>query len=96
MKEQLRQKILAAYPAWHEHPLRLTIAEIENPLSVLSHFFSCYSLPEIRVCLKVWLDDALQAENVEASDHVSTYDDIEKLAEASYVFVQKQHCKQKN
>lgn len=88
MKEELRQKLLAKFPEWHKQPLRLSIAEMEEPYNVLDYFFECYSLPDIRICLKELLDDSLRAENVEAGSHVSTHDDIQKLVEAAWIIHQ--------
>lgn len=98
MKEQLRQHLLTQYPAWHEQPLRLTIPEMEDPFSVLTFFFDCYTLPDIRTCLEELLNDSLRAEGVEASDHVSTHGDIEKLVEAVWIIHQQARngTKQKN
>lgn len=85
MKEQLKQRLMANYPKWHEQPLRLTIPEIENPHSVLAFFFLCYSLPDIRVCLTELLHDSLCAEGADARDHLATHNDIEKLVEAAWI-----------
>ncbi len=85
MKEQLRQKLLTQLPEWHKQPLQLSIAQMDDPYSVLAYFFECYSLPDIRICLKELLNDALRAENVDAADHVSTHADIEKLVEAAWI-----------
>ncbi len=73
------------YPAYHEQPLSLSIAEIEDPRLVLSFFFTCYGLPDIRACLKELLQDALRADNADASNHVALQQDLEKLVEASWL-----------
>lgn len=88
MKEQLKQRILAEYPLWHEQPLNLTISEIENPRSVLSLFFRRYNLPNIRACLKEFLHDALRADGVDAPGHVIAHQDIERLIEAAWLIYQ--------
>jgi hypothetical protein len=88
MKEQLKQSLLAEYPAWHEQPLSLTVSEIENPGAVLSFFFTCYNLPDIRACLKELLHDSLRADGADACSHVSTHKDLEKLVEAAWIIHQ--------
>lgn len=85
MKEQLRQKILTNFPEWHLKPLRLSIAEMEEPYSVLNYFFECYTLPQIRACLEELVYDSLRAEDTDAPSHVTTHADIEKLVEAVWV-----------
>lgn len=73
------------YPDYHEQPLVLSIAEIEDPRSVLSYFFTCYDLPDIRTRLKNLLHDAIRAEKVDGSSHVLLHLDLEKLVEASWL-----------
>ena len=85
MKEQLRQKILTNFPEWHLKPLRLSIAEMEEPYSVLNYFFECYTLPQIRTCLQELVYDSLRAEDTDAPSHVTTHEDIEKLVEAVWL-----------
>lgn len=89
MKEHLRQELLTKYPEWHLNPFRLSIAEIEALLSVLDHFFQCYTLPQIRACLQELVYDSLRAEDSDAHSHVTTHEDIEKLVEAAWII-----CKQ--
>ena len=85
MKESLEKKHMEQYPPYHDQPLRLTIPEIENPSSVLTFFFICYDLPDIRACMKELLHDALRADNSDASSHVALHQDLEKLVEASWL-----------
>lgn len=85
MKEQFKQRLLAEYPIWHDQPLSLTVSEIEDPKSVLDFFFTCYDLQDIRACLKELLHDSLRAEGADATSHVSTHRDLEKLVEAVWV-----------
>ena len=87
MKENLRQKLLTEYPEWHDNPLRLSIAEIDNPYPVLDHFFKCYTLPQIRTCLQELVYDSLRAEDTDAPSHVTTHEDVEKLVEAAWVIL---------
>lgn len=91
MKEQMRQRLMTQYPTWHESPLRLTVNEIENPSIVMSHFFTRYSLSQIRACLKELLHDSLCADGVDAPSHITTHEDIEKLVEAAWIIHDKQH-----
>lgn len=88
MKENLGQKLLTEYPEWHGNPLRLSIAEIEAPYRVLDHFFECYTLPQIRVCLQELVYDSLRAEDTGAASHVTTREDVEKLVEAAWIICQ--------
>lgn len=85
MKESLEKKLMEQYPDYHENSLSLSIAEIEDPRSVLSYFFTCYDLPDIRACLKDLLHDAIRAENADRSSHVVLHQDLEKLVEASWL-----------
>lgn len=89
MKEHLRQEILTKYPEWHLNPFRLSIAEMEAPLTVLDHFFQCYTLPQIRACLKEMVHVSLMADDTDAPSHVTTHEDIEKLVEAAWVIDKK-------
>lgn len=88
MKESLEKKLMEQYPAYHEQPLSLSIAEINDPRSVLSYFFTSYDLPDMRACLKEFLHDALRSDNSNASSHVSLHQDLEKLVEASWLIYQ--------
>lgn len=85
MKESLEKKLMEQYPAYHEQPLTLSISEINDPHSVLSYFFTCYDLPDIRTCLKDLLHDAIRAENADGSSHVLLHQDLEKLVEAIWL-----------
>jgi hypothetical protein len=86
MKRSLRAKILTEYPDWHQQPLRLTSQEIKHPWMVLDQFFQMYHLPQARIYLKEWLNDALRAEDSCAPSHITMYDQVEKLIEAAYIF----------
>jgi len=85
MKESLGKKLMEPYPDYHEQPLSLSIAEINDPHSVLSQFFTCYDLLDIRASLKDLLHDAIRAENADGSSHVVLHQDLEKLVEASWL-----------
>lgn len=92
MKENLKNQHLTGYPEWHENHLKLSVSEMDDPHCVLNYFFDCYNLPDIRTCLKELLNDSLRAEGVIGSNHISTYDDIEKLIEAAWIIHQKAHA----
>ncbi|MCA6440873.1 MAG: hypothetical protein IM584_05045 [Chitinophagaceae bacterium] len=85
MKESLEKKLMEQYPAYHEKPLSLSIAEIDDPRSVLSYFFTCYDLPDLRACLKEFLHDAVKSDSIDASSHIILQQDLEKLVEASWL-----------
>lgn len=85
MGPQLKQKLLAQYPEWHKKPLRLTLEELMRPHRVFAEFFEAYNLPAIRACLRQWLEDALRAENTNASDHFYTCNHVERLVEAAWL-----------
>lgn len=87
MKEQLRRQLLTKFPEWHDNPLRLSIAEMENPYPVLDHFFQCYTLTQIRTCLQELVYDSIRAEDTNAPSHVNTHEDVEKLVEAAWVIL---------
>ncbi|HEY0059027.1 MAG TPA: HEPN domain-containing protein, partial [Flavisolibacter sp.] len=76
---------------WHKHPLCLTVEEIEQPLKVLEAFFDCYHLPQARACLKEWLDNSLQAEDVNGARMLFVHDSINKLMEAAWLILRRKH-----
>lgn len=88
MNERLKQQIMTQYPEWHYKPLRLTVAEIEAPQSVIGQFFECYTLPQIRACLKEMAFDAICMDDNDAPSHFTTQDDVEKLIEAAWLIHQ--------
>jgi len=96
MNKQLRQRLSSKYPEWHQQPLRLSVEEIESPHSVVSEFFGWYTLPEIRVCLKQWLDNSLDDNNPASVEHVTLYDNIEKLVEAAWLINKKEQSESNN
>jgi hypothetical protein len=82
MNEPLTHSTQAAWPEWHQQPLRLTVSEISNPALVIDQFFQCYHLADIRDCLTNWLQDALAKESIECKQHIATHDSVQKLIEA--------------
>lgn len=89
MENTTRDKISAAYPEWCYKPFKLTVAEMENPIEVVAEFFDAYSLQDVRIYLKDWLLDALQAEEASAKNHFWLFENIERLIEAAFVLYQK-------
>jgi hypothetical protein len=90
MKDLPKTWPLLNYPEWHNQPLNLTIEEIKDPLSVISAFFDCYKLSESRICLREWLEDALQREDVNARNLFVLHSNIVRLAEAAWLMLQQQ------
>jgi HEPN domain-containing protein len=89
--EQPTQNYLALqYPQWVYQPLNLTLEEVEDPYEVLAAFFDCYTLHQSRLCLKRLLEDALNAENEQAINHLTLHDNILKLIEAAWLVLQRQ------
>jgi HEPN domain-containing protein len=82
---------LPEYPDWHNHPLCLTIEEIEQPLKVLEAFFDCYHLPQARACLKEWLDNGLRTGDVNGARMLFIHDSISKLMEAAWLILCRKH-----
>lgn len=87
--KKLSLRMLSQYPEWHDKPLRLTTAEMNDPHLVLEDFFQAYSLSDTRACLKELLEDALSAEDVNPMSHLHLYDHVEKLIEAAFLLHQK-------
>ena len=85
MNPHLRKQLLTKYPEWHSQPLRLSVKEMRHPQKVINEFFGCYSLPDIRACLKHFFEDAIISAESSAADHFTTYEHLEKLVEAVYL-----------
>jgi hypothetical protein len=73
------------WPEWHHRPLRLTVREMNDPLSVLNIFFTFYSLPDVREKLRFWLDEVFYNNENPPAFLVDFYSDIEKLVEAAFL-----------
>jgi hypothetical protein len=73
------------YPSWHNKPLHLTSAEMNEPFTVLDDFFQCYSLPDTRHILKQWWQESMRAGELPALDQVYFHEHMEKLVEAAFV-----------
>lgn len=92
MNVGMRKRVLLGYPEWHNNPLRLTAWQIKHPEEVFDDFFTSYTLPDARICLKEWLNDALVGEDMNALDTIALYDDIEKLVEAAWIILQQNNA----
>jgi hypothetical protein len=79
-----------AMPWWHNQPLHLSIEQIDNPLSVCKDFFDTYHLPDIRYCLKEWLEDALRNREAQAIQLLTVYHNTLQLIEAAWLLHQQQ------
>lgn len=90
MTKSTRDYLGLQFPEWVDHPLNLTIEEIEDPYEVIAAFFDCYRLHQSRLCLKRWLEDALNGENEQAVHHLTLHDKILKLIEAAWSLLQRQ------
>jgi len=58
---------------------------MNDPYRVIEDFFDMHSLITIRGNLKQWLDDVVYDIDADAADHLSTYEQVEKLVEAAWV-----------
>lgn len=76
-------------PQWHYGPLHLSTAQMQNPYEVLEGFFDCYSLPEIRFCLRQWLDASMCCKEYELRDFLLLRDQLLTLIEAAWVVMEK-------
>jgi hypothetical protein len=85
MNPHYRLKNHTHYPAWHHKPLRLSIAELEDPWLVLREFFDMFRLPNIRDSLKFWLDETANCGSEDFAGYMNTKDLVEKLVEAAYL-----------
>jgi len=85
MNRNLRQRLLTEYPDWHNNPLLLSKEEMEHPQKVLSEFFECYGLKDIRACLKEWLYEAVRTDETLQMNFLVLHDHIMKLTEAAWL-----------
>jgi hypothetical protein len=88
MTPHFRLQKLTDYPDWHNKPFLLNRAEMVNPYSVLIEFFDRYDLSNIRISLKQWLDDAIDAKEAEADSHYYTHENVAKLTEGAWLIVE--------
>lgn len=80
----------------HNQLLRLTREQQQEPGAVLTYFFECYHLKDLRELLWDWLLTALSSDNVtyakgrERSNLIFLYEKLESLVEAAYLMHQYQ------
>lgn len=72
-------------------PLRLTVEQTINPVSILDDFFQCYHLCDVRPILWRWLTEVLSSPRDSANDphernnHIFFYEKLESLVEAAWI-----------
>lgn len=78
----------------HNQLIRLTKEQQQEPAAVLSYFFECYHLKDLRELLWDWLLTALSSDNAtyaqgrERSNLIFLYEKLESLAEAAFLMQQ--------
>ncbi len=73
-------------PPWHyQQTFHLTEAAVQNPLLLLEEFFDCYSLPDIRHCLREWLFRSMQQKEAKDDNLMTLHDTVLRLVEASWL-----------
>lgn len=83
----------------HNQLIRLTKEQQQEPTAVLTYFFECYHLKDLRELLWDWLLTALGSDNGtyakgrERSNLIFLYEKLELLAEAAYLMHQNQPVK---
>ena len=83
----------------HNQLLRLTKEQQQEPGAVLTYFFECYHLKDLRELLWDWLLTALSSDNTtyakgrERSNLIFLYEKLESLVEAAYLMHQHQPAK---
>ena len=86
MTSTLRTRLKKKMPEYHLKPLQLSVAEIDNPQSVFEEFFDKYHLPDIRFCLKEWLDESLKEDEILPLNFVQIHNEVMKVIEAAWLF----------
>ena len=78
------------YPEWHEKPLRLTLAEMKNPIEVIEGFFEEFSLQDVRSRLKDLFTDAVYSGESETGvyDYLTMRENLERLTEAAHLILE--------
>ena len=83
------------HPQWYNEPLRLTKEQNHDPFLVLTEFFECYQLNEIREILWQWTSSIISSpgvisiEPLERSNHLYFYEKIEEFIEAGFILKKK-------
>ncbi len=88
MSQSIRHFLKDPLPEWHQKPLHLTIAEMENPHLVIAELFEHYHLPELRFVLKEWLDAAIKEDEVMEINFLTLHNMVLRVAEAAWVLNQ--------
>lgn len=76
-------------------PIRLTKQQQEDPMLVFDSFFDNYHLKDVREVLWNWLTAGLSSDNGvyqngrSRSDLIFLYENVESLAEAAFLLLQK-------
>ena len=96
MTPSMRNRFLQELPPWHQHPLYLTVAEMEDPHLALAEFFTGYHLTDIRFCLREWLSTSLRRDEVPQQDYLALHDHLVKLAEAGWLLHQQRHLNKRS
>ncbi|XZF15957.1 hypothetical protein ACTHGU_07455 [Chitinophagaceae bacterium MMS25-I14] len=73
------------YPKWHYQPLNLFEAQMADPYSVLSAFFSQYTLPDLRL----WLLDALEGNSESAAATAELHMEVLQVLEAAFLLYER-------
>jgi hypothetical protein len=74
---------------WHQKPLHLSIAQENDPLSVLDNFFNEYSLPQIRSLLKIWLHYSIINKEAPEKELKNLSEQMTELIEACWIISRK-------
>lgn len=89
MSEAIRHFLNEPLPEWHQKPLHLTIAEMDDPYLVLEELSQHYHLPQLRFALKEWLDASIKEDEVMSINFVLLYDMMMRVSEAAWVLREK-------
>jgi hypothetical protein len=78
---------MSGLPTWQYLPIRLNNHQLEHPLEVISEFFKCFHLPDIRKDLFDLYDYSTGQEGDTQKELFYTYIEVEKLIEAVWVLM---------
>ena len=76
---------------WYNEPLRLSEEQKEVPLLVFKDFFESYHLQDVREILWAWTRAVISSptsisnDPLERDNHISFYENVEALIEATFV-----------
>lgn len=80
-----RDVMLLQYPEWHKKPFRLTVNEMEKPLSVIEEFFEDFELPDLRSILDTWVNKIISSKVTDPLKYVWFREDLERCLEACFL-----------